>query len=181
MRVQDLGIPTANVDSSSLGTTLAEAVTGIYAGWASVGPSPEVYPMVMSIGWNPFYGNKEKTAEPWILHHFDQVAPRPDCCGGSGGGWDGPRHEVGCLCAIPTAKHEPPGAGHFPGTCSARLLRAVGKSAQCGHATCSRGAAWRRGGNWQAPLSRIAVESTMTSLWSTTMATLAAVAGSTRD
>lgn len=28
--------------------------------------------MVMSIGWNPFYGNKEKTAEPWILHKFEE-------------------------------------------------------------------------------------------------------------
>jgi hypothetical protein len=27
----------------------------------------------MSIGWNPFYANKEKTAEPWILHEFDKV------------------------------------------------------------------------------------------------------------
>lgn len=26
--------------------------------------------MVMSIGWNPFYKNKERTAEPWILHTF---------------------------------------------------------------------------------------------------------------
>jgi riboflavin kinase len=29
--------------------------------------------MCMSIGWNPFYGNKEKTAEPWLLHTFDEV------------------------------------------------------------------------------------------------------------
>lgn len=34
---------------------------------------PQVYKMVMSIGWNPFYNNKEKTAEPWILHDFDEV------------------------------------------------------------------------------------------------------------
>jgi hypothetical protein len=27
----------------------------------------------MSIGWNPFYANKEKTAEPWILHEFEKV------------------------------------------------------------------------------------------------------------
>ena len=29
--------------------------------------------MCMSIGWNPFYNNKEKTAEPWVLHDFDKV------------------------------------------------------------------------------------------------------------
>lgn len=28
------------------------------SGWASVGKSTAVYPMVMSIGFNPFYGNK---------------------------------------------------------------------------------------------------------------------------
>ena len=66
--LQELGIPTANVDSESLRACLAEAVTGIYAGWASVGSSPACYKMVMSIGWNPHYGNSEKTAEPWLLH-----------------------------------------------------------------------------------------------------------------
>ena len=49
---------------------LAETVTGIYCGWASIGESPEIYQMVMSIGWNPFYKNTEKTAEPWLLHDF---------------------------------------------------------------------------------------------------------------
>jgi FAD synthase len=33
----------------------------------------QVYKMCMSIGWNPFYQNKEKTAEPWVLHDFDKV------------------------------------------------------------------------------------------------------------
>ena len=49
---------------------LAEAVTGIYLGWASVGESDAVYMMVMSIGFNPYYNNTEKTAEPWLLHEF---------------------------------------------------------------------------------------------------------------
>ena len=51
---------------------LAEAVTGIYAGFASIGSSPTVYKMCMSIGWNPFYKNEQKTVEPWILHDFDK-------------------------------------------------------------------------------------------------------------
>lgn len=67
---KELGIPTANVDPTSLQGQLAEAVTGIYAGWASVGASPGVHMMAMSIGWNPVFNNKEKTAEPWILHDF---------------------------------------------------------------------------------------------------------------
>lgn len=49
---------------------LAEAVTGIYSGFASVGASDEVFKMCMSIGWNPFYKNQRKTVEPWILHSF---------------------------------------------------------------------------------------------------------------
>ncbi|WIA22630.1 hypothetical protein OEZ86_009609 [Tetradesmus obliquus] len=69
---KELGIPTANVDADSLRHSIAEAVTGIYCGWASIGDSSEVYKMVMSIGWNPFYNNTEKTAEPWILHDFEQ-------------------------------------------------------------------------------------------------------------
>ncbi|EFJ52248.1 hypothetical protein VOLCADRAFT_103251 [Volvox carteri f. nagariensis] len=68
----DLGIPTANVDPEAVAAALAEAVTGIYAGWARVGNRPEVHKTVLSIGWNPFFGNKEKTLEPWILHSFDE-------------------------------------------------------------------------------------------------------------
>jgi hypothetical protein len=39
---QELGIPTANVDADSLRHSIAEAVTGIYCGWASIGDSSEV-------------------------------------------------------------------------------------------------------------------------------------------
>ncbi|GBF97446.1 bifunctional riboflavin kinase FMN phosphatase-like [Raphidocelis subcapitata] len=69
---RELGIPTANVDADSLRAELAEAVTGIYCGFASVGASGAVHKMVMSIGWNPFYGNAEKTAEPWLLADFPE-------------------------------------------------------------------------------------------------------------
>ncbi|GAB4824069.1 hypothetical protein N2152v2_011115 [Parachlorella kessleri] len=67
---KQLGIPTANLEPASLQGALADAVTGIYAGWASVGSSPAVYKMAMSIGYNPVFQNKEKTAEPWLLHDF---------------------------------------------------------------------------------------------------------------
>ncbi|KAK9866907.1 hypothetical protein WJX84_006651 [Apatococcus fuscideae] len=69
---KELGIPTANLDNSALQAVLAETVTGIYCGWASIGSSSETYKMVMSIGWNPFYKNTEKTAEPWLLHDFPE-------------------------------------------------------------------------------------------------------------
>eukprot|EP00798_Chlamydomonas_sp_ICE-L_P013725 gene13725-19623_t len=39
---KDLGIPTANVDSSSLAQTLAGAVTGIYSGWVSLADSETI-------------------------------------------------------------------------------------------------------------------------------------------
>lgn len=44
--------------------------TGIYYGWAKVNDS-EVYKMVLSVGWNPFYNNKEKSLETHIMHKFD--------------------------------------------------------------------------------------------------------------
>lgn len=49
---KELGIPTANLDSASLQSALAEAVTGIYCGWSSIGNSPEVYPMVSAAAWS---------------------------------------------------------------------------------------------------------------------------------
>ncbi|KAL3146054.1 hypothetical protein ABBQ38_015405 [Trebouxia sp. C0009 RCD-2024] len=69
---KELGIPTANLDAASLQGALAEAVTGIYLGWAGIGASKQVYKMVMSIGFNPYYNNTQKTAEPWLLHTFQQ-------------------------------------------------------------------------------------------------------------
>ncbi|XLS81497.1 hypothetical protein HN51_047328, partial [Arachis hypogaea] len=50
---------------------LAEHPSGIYFGWAGLS-SRGVFKMVMSIGWNPYFDNKEKTIEPWILHKFDE-------------------------------------------------------------------------------------------------------------
>lgn len=58
---------------------LSEAVTGIYYGWASLGGDDGAYKMVMSVGYNPFYGNAAKTCEPWILHDFHAVRPLAPC------------------------------------------------------------------------------------------------------
>lgn len=76
MRIQELGIPTANLSEECIGETLAAAVTGIYYGWAAVGGTAGVHAMVMSVGYNPFYGNTQKTCEPWLLASFDQVRGR---------------------------------------------------------------------------------------------------------
>ena len=58
VRRQELGIPTANLDRESLHGALAQAVSGIYLGWASVGAETAVHKMVMSIGWNPYFKNE---------------------------------------------------------------------------------------------------------------------------
>lgn len=71
----DLGIPTANLDrqachakSVPLGTTplLANLPTGIYWGFARIG-NDHVYTAAISIGYNPTYGNEEKTVEPHLI------------------------------------------------------------------------------------------------------------------
>ncbi|KAF9438889.1 riboflavin kinase [Entomortierella beljakovae] len=95
---KDLGIPTANLPEEAIAEQEDQLVTGIYYGWAQVvvKNKPEkassngsiassassstsslathcpatVYPMVMSLGWNPFYKNEKKSAEVHIMHNF---------------------------------------------------------------------------------------------------------------
>lgn len=95
----ELGIPTANIEINQ--EILSTLQTGIYYGWCKIIPHPDkqvhyqtrlnsetkieinygkkldpkisqkVFPMVMSIGWNPFYDNKQKSIEIHIIHQFD--------------------------------------------------------------------------------------------------------------
>ncbi|GAA5995679.1 riboflavin kinase [Rhodotorula paludigena] len=94
---KDLGCPTANLPDSSIEPYAHTLNTGVYFGFArvldpasaerdaalSAFPSPSdsspstgpndhdrVHPMVMSIGWNPFYNNDTRTAEVHILHDY---------------------------------------------------------------------------------------------------------------
>ncbi|EGP87795.1 uncharacterized protein MYCGRDRAFT_40195 [Zymoseptoria tritici IPO323] len=89
----ELGIPTANIPLSGLSVGGHEDVeSGVYFGWAGLSPSKAisqqppasdskyklmdadqgaVYPMVMSIGWNPFYKNTVRSVEVHIMHQFD--------------------------------------------------------------------------------------------------------------
>ncbi|KAF9287018.1 riboflavin kinase [Mortierella alpina] len=97
---KDLGIPTANLPEQAIEAQEKHMETGIYYGWAQVvvKNKPEhdnsttslstaesassstsslathcpatVYPMVMSLGWNPFYKNEKKSAEVHIMHDF---------------------------------------------------------------------------------------------------------------
>ncbi|AMD20994.1 HEL287Cp [Eremothecium sinecaudum] len=96
----ELGIPTANVPIEQLTEQIQELQTGIYFGWCKlkVISSDEnvvkrnngsevilnygsklteddlsVLPVVLSIGWNPFYKNTVKTVELHIIHDFSDT------------------------------------------------------------------------------------------------------------
>ncbi|XP_034115811.1 putative riboflavin kinase isoform X1 [Drosophila albomicans] len=66
---KELGIPTANMSLEAVKALPDSLQTGVYYGWAKVNDS-DVHKMVLSIGWNPFYNNKEKSVETHILHEF---------------------------------------------------------------------------------------------------------------
>ncbi|XP_039049522.1 bifunctional riboflavin kinase/FMN phosphatase isoform X2 [Hibiscus syriacus] len=66
-----LGIPTANLSTEGHSSLLSEHPSGVYFGWAGLS-TRGVYKMVMSIGWNPYFNNTEKTIEPWLLHEFNE-------------------------------------------------------------------------------------------------------------
>ncbi|KAK0617349.1 hypothetical protein B0T14DRAFT_538913 [Immersiella caudata] len=80
----ELGIPTANLPVSPTGTPWLDTLpSGVYFGWASLclpshhpdyapvaGSSYSLYPMVMSIGYNPFYKNTVRSAEVHVLKKF---------------------------------------------------------------------------------------------------------------
>jgi len=83
---KELGIPTANLPVDSLTPWIADIKSGVYFGWASLRLPPShpnqptassearsgfsIYPMVMSIGYNPVYENTERLAEVHVLHEF---------------------------------------------------------------------------------------------------------------
>lgn len=48
---------------------------GVYAGWAQVNDG-DVYKMVMSLGWNPFYKNERKSLVCYFSYAFDPAIPR---------------------------------------------------------------------------------------------------------
>ncbi|KAI9150919.1 riboflavin kinase [Blastocladiella emersonii ATCC 22665] len=70
---KQLGIPTANLPQAGADHIAASVGnhSGIYYGWASVGSSDTTYPMVMSVGWNPYFKNEKRTAEVHIIHEFE--------------------------------------------------------------------------------------------------------------
>ncbi|KAH6981978.1 hypothetical protein BGZ61DRAFT_446548 [Ilyonectria robusta] len=80
---KELGIPTANLPVDDADTPWIAAIpSGVYFGYASLAlpeshpdrPSTDaafhIFPMVMSIGYNPFYKNTVRSAEVHVLHKF---------------------------------------------------------------------------------------------------------------
>ncbi|KAM5346623.1 hypothetical protein ACJ41O_009628 [Fusarium nematophilum] len=87
---KELGIPTANLPvDDSVTPWIASIPSGVYFGYASLAlpsthpdippsssSSPSsptrfhIFPMVMSIGYNPFYKNTVRSAEVHVLHKF---------------------------------------------------------------------------------------------------------------
>ncbi|ETW84288.1 hypothetical protein HETIRDRAFT_415995 [Heterobasidion irregulare TC 32-1] len=77
---KDLGCPTANLPDDSITPMSHVCETGIYYGYAQVlrpkdghsfpDDDAKVHPMVMSLGWNPFYKNERLTAEIHLLHDY---------------------------------------------------------------------------------------------------------------
>lgn len=68
---KELGIPTANFPDSVVENLPADISTGIYYGWACLG-NGDIYKMVMSIGWNPYYKNTKKSMETHVIHTFKE-------------------------------------------------------------------------------------------------------------
>ncbi|KAL7282170.1 hypothetical protein ACG7TL_003639 [Trametes sanguinea] len=78
---READISTANLPDESMTPMSSVTEAGVYYGYAQVSREkdgqvilPEedgrVHPMVMSLGTNPFYKNKNMSAEIHILHHF---------------------------------------------------------------------------------------------------------------
>ncbi|ROW08452.1 hypothetical protein VMCG_03166 [Cytospora schulzeri] len=86
-----LGIPTANLPvDATVNPWISDAKSGVYFGWASLELPAEhpnyqkaviggggdgegkfaIFPMVMSIGYNPFYNNTVRSAEVHVLNNF---------------------------------------------------------------------------------------------------------------
>jgi riboflavin kinase len=62
---KELGIPTANISPEELGEVGSGLTSGVYFGYAYLGGF--VYRAVVSVGWNPHYGNKHKSVEVHLL------------------------------------------------------------------------------------------------------------------
>lgn len=58
------------MNEEALEEMFTEFTTGVYYGWAQVGNDQTVYPMVMSLGWNPYYKNEKRSAVSFKISLF---------------------------------------------------------------------------------------------------------------
>eukprot|EP00545_Synedropsis_sp_CCMP1620_P009882 CAMPEP_0119013798 /NCGR_PEP_ID=MMETSP1176-20130426/8988_1 /TAXON_ID=265551 /ORGANISM="Synedropsis recta cf, Strain CCMP1620" /LENGTH=203 /DNA_ID=CAMNT_0006966917 /DNA_START=61 /DNA_END=669 /DNA_ORIENTATION=- len=92
----DLGIPTANLcrESGFFSTSFDALPCGIYWGFARIGDSDKanecdddadttnkVYKAAISIGYNPYYGNEQKTVEPHLIAPPSDERRHKSSCG----------------------------------------------------------------------------------------------------
>ena len=70
---REIGCPTANFNDDIVESKLPKSFnSGIYMGWARLdGDEDKVEKAVVSIGWNPFYGNTKKSVETHIIKKYD--------------------------------------------------------------------------------------------------------------
>eukprot|EP00041_Stephanoeca_diplocostata_P010319 m.163677 g.163677 ORF g.163677 m.163677 type:complete len:155 (+) comp18110_c0_seq1:235-699(+) len=67
---KELGCPTANLSEDAIAMLPDDMIQGVYYGWAKIeGDIPRK--SVMSIGWNPFFKNKTRSAEVHVMHKFE--------------------------------------------------------------------------------------------------------------
>ncbi|KAG6304152.1 riboflavin kinase [Claviceps aff. purpurea] len=67
-------IPSSHAErtsSSSSSSSYSSSGPSAPAPVSGIGPEPALFPMVMSIGYNPFYKNTVRSAEVHILHKFE--------------------------------------------------------------------------------------------------------------
>jgi hypothetical protein len=76
-----LGFPTANLDPKCFADKLTTSDEGVYFGWSRLNNEEPIEQMVMSIGYNPQFGNQTKTVvrshleynSPWDLSLIDNA------------------------------------------------------------------------------------------------------------
>ncbi|KAL1496584.1 hypothetical protein AB1Y20_014189 [Prymnesium parvum] len=74
---RDLGWPTANLDPIAFEHKLDDEQEGVYLGWAAIEEDGvllggKLHKAILSIGWNPFFKNEQRTVESYLCHTFEK-------------------------------------------------------------------------------------------------------------
>jgi riboflavin kinase len=61
----------ANLSDEAIDALVSGLETGVYYGWTQIGElGSKVYPMVMSLGWNPYFKNEKRSAVSFFFDEF---------------------------------------------------------------------------------------------------------------